>query len=146
MIDGELVVRALSIVNPVGDVVDETGLTIAGARREGKFMADHASSRRWDKATFDPGNNTILTTVMTNARLDKLQLYYLAERAGNGMVRAVSPVHTSFDGDIVFTLTTQEIEFNIDNLVELSIEAVRKSIVNAVMMARPLAGIPSIKQ
>jgi L-aminopeptidase/D-esterase-like protein len=109
-------------------------------------MAERASSRRWDKATFDLGNNTILTAVMTNAWLDKIQLYYLAERAGNGMVRSVSPVHTSFDGDIVFTLSTQEIEINIDNLVELTIEAVRQSIVNAVMMARPLAGIPSIKQ
>jgi L-aminopeptidase/D-esterase-like protein len=145
MRDGDLTVRCLSVVNPVGDVIDEFGQTIAGASRNGKFLADRSTQRRWNHADIQLGNNTILIAVMTNAALEKIQLYYLAERAHNGIVQAVAPAHTSFDGDIVFTLTTNEIETEIDNLTEITIETVRQSIINAVLQAESLGGIPALK-
>jgi L-aminopeptidase/D-esterase-like protein len=143
--DGNLKIRSLSVVNPVGDVVDESGKTIAGAVMNGKFLVGDADSRRWNRADIKLGDNTILTVVMTNVRLEKVQLFYLAERSHNGIVKSVTPAHTSFDGDIVFSLTTDEVEADLDNLCELAIESVRRSILNAVLHAAPLGGIPALK-
>ena len=143
--DGDLKVEVLSVVNPVGDVLDQTGRIIAGARRDGKFLARENLKRSWITPTFDLERNTILGSVMTNAILTKQQLFYVAERAHNGIVRSVMPAHTSFDGDIIFTLSMPEIEVKIDLITEIAIEAVSQSIVNAVIQATSLGGIPSIK-
>jgi len=142
--DGDLKVEVLSVVNPVGDVVDQSGRIIAGARKDGKFLAQENLSKSWITPAFDLERNTILGTVMTNAMLTKQQLFYLAERSHNGIVRSVVPAHTSYDGDIVFTLSTPEVDVKIDLITEMVIEAMSQSIVNGVTQATSLGGIPSI--
>jgi L-aminopeptidase/D-esterase-like protein len=141
--DGELIVEVLSIINPVGDVVDKTGRIIAGACQDGKFLAEQKLKRFWVTPTFDIEGNTILGAVMTNANLTKQQLYYLAERTHNGIVRSVKPAHTSYDGDIIFTVTTPEVNVKIDLITEMAIEAMSQSIVDGVTQATSLGGIPS---
>lgn len=44
----------------------------------------------------------------------------------NGYARAISPVHTSLDGDTIFTLGTGEVEVNIDTLGTLSAYVMEK--------------------
>jgi L-aminopeptidase/D-esterase-like protein len=44
--------------------------------------------------------------VATNAALGKGDLHRLAIMAQDGYARAIRPVHTPFDGDIVFALST----------------------------------------
>jgi L-aminopeptidase/D-esterase-like protein len=53
-----------------------------------------------------PGQNTTLAVVATNAALTKAELKRLAIMAQAGLVRAITPVHTPLDGDIVFALST----------------------------------------
>jgi L-aminopeptidase/D-esterase-like protein len=43
--------------------------------------------------------NTTLVVVYTNARLNKILTYRLAQRAHDGLAIAIRPVHTSHDGD-----------------------------------------------
>jgi len=50
--------------------------------------------------------NTTLAVVATDADLDKLALKRLAIMAQTGLSRAIYPVHTPLDGDIVFALST----------------------------------------
>ena len=50
--------------------------------------------------------NTTLVVVATDATLTKAQCTKLAAVAQNGLARALNPVHTMFDGDIVFGLAT----------------------------------------
>jgi L-aminopeptidase/D-esterase-like protein len=50
--------------------------------------------------------NTTLVVVATDAALTKAQCTKLAAVAQNGLARALNPVHTMFDGDIVFGLST----------------------------------------
>ena len=142
--DGDLKVEALSVVNPVGDVIDHTGQIIAGAHKDGKFLAQENSSKSRVTPEIDLGRNTILGTVMTNAMLTKQQLFYLAERSHNGIVRSVVPAHTSYDGDIIFTLSTTEVGVKIDLITEMAIEAMRLSIINGVTRATSLGSIPAI--
>jgi L-aminopeptidase/D-esterase-like protein len=53
-----------------------------------------------------PGANTTLAVVACNARLDKAEARRLAIMAQDGLARAIRPVHTPFDGDVVFALAS----------------------------------------
>jgi D-aminopeptidase len=53
-----------------------------------------------------PGANTTLAVVVTDARLSKAQCKRLAVMAQTGLARAIYPVHTPLDGDIVFAAST----------------------------------------
>jgi len=50
--------------------------------------------------------NTTLVVVATDAALTKAQCTKLAAVAQNGLARALNPVHTMFDGDTVFGIST----------------------------------------
>jgi L-aminopeptidase/D-esterase-like protein len=49
-----------------------------------------------------PGENTTLAVISTDAKLTKAQAKRLAVMAQTGFARAIYPVHTPLDGDIVF--------------------------------------------
>lgn len=53
-----------------------------------------------------PGANTTLAVVATNAKLTKAQARRLAVMAQSGLSRAIYPVHTPLDGDVVFAAAT----------------------------------------
>ncbi|WP_404384596.1 P1 family peptidase [Knoellia locipacati] len=52
------------------------------------------------------GTATVIGVVATDALLTKVQCRKLAEVSHDGLARAVSPVHTAYDGDAIFTLAT----------------------------------------
>ena len=53
-----------------------------------------------------PGANTTIAVVATDASLDKAGCRRLAVMGQDGLARAIRPVHTPFDGDSVFALST----------------------------------------
>jgi D-aminopeptidase len=53
-----------------------------------------------------PGENTTLAVIATDATLSKAQCKRLAVMAQTGLSRAIYPVHTPLDGDIVFAAAT----------------------------------------
>ena len=100
-------VWALTVVNPLGDVLDEHGEILAGARRDGRFAGSKAVLLGMTAApVFGAIENTTLAVVMTDAALDKLQCGIVARMAHDGFARAIDPVHTPRDGDCVFTMAT----------------------------------------
>ncbi|MEI8306210.1 MAG: P1 family peptidase [Chloroflexales bacterium] len=107
-------VGALVVVNAFGDVWEEHGGIIAGARAEGGGFCDTMRALR-DPATLlsfgggrraDEVSNTTLAVVATDARLSKAEVSKLAQMAQDGLARTIRPVHTPFDGDTVFALAT----------------------------------------
>ena len=52
------------------------------------------------------GENTTLAVVATDATLNKVQAKRLAIMAQDGVARAICPVHTPLDGDLVFAAAT----------------------------------------
>lgn len=62
----------------------------------------------WGAAKLDPrpGQNTTIAIVATDAALSRDQARRLAVMAQDGMARAIRPVHTPFDGDVVFAVST----------------------------------------
>ena len=53
-----------------------------------------------------PGTNTTLAVVATDLPLGRVDLSRVAEMASAALPRAISPVNTPFDGDLVFALST----------------------------------------
>ena len=56
------------------------------------------------------GANTTIAAIATNVTLDKAGCKRLAMMAQDGFARALRPIHTPFDGDTVFALSTGSIE------------------------------------
>lgn len=103
-------VGALAVVNALGDVLDAQGRVLAGPRLDdGTLAASVELIRRRGAALFAgavPHSNTTLTVVATDAPLGRTALSSLARMAGTALPRRISPVHTPFDGDITFALST----------------------------------------
>jgi L-aminopeptidase/D-esterase-like protein len=112
---GALRVGALALVNALGDVRDESGAIVAGARAaDGSWLDtelwiargghDRAAPRFEDLS----GRNTTLCVVSTNADLTRVQLGAMARAASGALYRRITPVGTQFDGDIVFATCPME--------------------------------------
>lgn len=103
-------VAALVVVNAIGDVLDGRGGILAGPRLDdGSLAASVDLIRRRGAQAFAgavPPSNTTLAVVATDAPLGRTALAALARMAGTALPRRISPVHTPFDGDITFALST----------------------------------------
>jgi L-aminopeptidase/D-esterase-like protein len=138
-------VSALTVVNALGDVLDESGAILAGARRGGSFVGSKDMLLKGDAAPlFSPLDSTTLSVVMTDAALDKLQCGIVARMSHDGFARAIDPVHTPVDGDCVFVLATGTRQSNVFQVGAAAAEAVAMSIRRAVRVARGLGGVPAV--
>ncbi len=141
-------VSALAAVNAFGDVVDPaTGKIVAGARRapDSREFADTAAAlKRGVRPGFGGRENTTLVVVATNARLDRVEARKLAQQAQLGMARAIKPVNTMVDGDLVIALSLGDRQADLNALGVAAAEAVAESILRAVRLAPTLGGVPGL--
>jgi len=151
-IAGGVRVSALAAVNAFGDVLDpSTGRILAGARvapdsREFAGMADLMKRGRVRRRFGVEGmeTNTTLVVLATNARLNKVEASKLAAMAHAGSARVISPVHTTFDGDLVFALSVGTAKADLNALGVAGAEAVALSIARGVQLARSQGGVPGL--
>jgi D-aminopeptidase len=108
-----LTVGALAAVNAAGGVTvgDSEHFWAAPYERNREFGGrGFPAAMPADALTFRvkgmPGENTALIVVATDATLTKPQTRRLAIMAQDGLARAIYPVHTPLDGDIVFAAAT----------------------------------------
>jgi len=144
-----LVVAALCVVNNLGDVLDySTGKILAGCRHpETNEFVDvtRILAGAQKPPVFSVGENTNLALVCTNAKLDKVQANMLARMAEAGFARTLSPVHSTFDGDLIFAASTGELPAEINRLGILAAEVLGRAVNNAVLNADGLGGLPALK-
>jgi len=142
-----LVVGALVAVNCFGEVVDPaTAQVIAGPRAEGGGFASTVDALRGLEQAPWGGESTTLAVVATNARLTKEYACRLASVAHDGLARAIRPVHTMVDGDVVFAMATGQTALEpmrYAALETLAAQAVERAVLKAVREAHGLAGVPS---
>jgi len=128
---GGVILCAASVVNALGDIVDERGMILAGARaRDGSWLGPMDPLRPLSRSPV--GTNTVLVALMTNALLSKVEANRVAMRAHDGMARAVTPAHTSYDGDTVFCLASGPVRADLDLVAEMGAQATAMSIRRAV--------------
>lgn len=141
---GEVVVRAVAVVNAFGDVRDARGNIVAGARAKdgawldsARFMAHGAGEpSRFDAVA---GHQTTLCVVSTNIALDRVALGSVARAASAALYRRITPVGTSFDGDVIFATspTASEVAAPAAQVEALAVAALETAIERAVRTRAP---------
>ena len=112
--DQGVTVGALACVNSFGSVTRPDGAFWAapfeiGAEYGGRPPGpDRLPPGDWTGTKLDPNarENTTLAVIATDAVLTPAQARRVAVMAQDGLARAIRPVHTPFDGDVVFVLST----------------------------------------
>jgi L-aminopeptidase/D-esterase-like protein len=144
-----LLVGALAVVNAFGDVREhDTGRIIAGARvaPDSHEFADSAAYIRQGivrQRFAEP--NTTLGVIATNARLTREQAQKVAQMGHNGLARSITPIHTLFDGDMVFVLSHPRQEADLHVVGLLGEEALRLAVDRAIKTAHGLGVLPAFE-
>lgn len=139
---GGVTLAAMVAVNAVGDVVDpQGGAVVAGSR------GPDGRPRSTVRALLDgerpggavQGSATTIGVIATDARLTKAQATKLAQIAHDGYARAIQPVHTVMDGDVVFALATgaAQVDGDMTLLGAVAAEVVARAVVDAVRGDNP---------
>ena len=112
-----ITVGALVVVNAVGTttVGDGPHFWAAPFEQDGEFggrgVAPQVSASDLAiRAKGGPRENTTIAVIATDAKLNKAQANRLAVMAQDGFARAIYPVHTPLDGDVIFSAATGAIE------------------------------------
>jgi L-aminopeptidase/D-esterase-like protein len=140
-------VGALVVVNAVGEAFGPDGRLLAAhlaadldlPTPDPGRVAAHRAERAAAVEALRAGTATTLAVVATDATLTKAGCNKLAGVAHDGFARALSPVHTAFDGDTVFALATGA-RPGVEGLDEVELQTaaadcVARAIVRAVLAA-----------
>ncbi len=144
-------VGALVVVNAAGSPVDASG-TLYAVRFgiEDEFAqvpvpSPQSATAYWaavaaEQAALRAGMATTIGVLATDVTLTKAQCAKLAGVAHDGLARAISPVHTAFDGDTMFALATGSLpapgEVDVVELQAAAADCVTRAIGHALCAAR----------
>jgi L-aminopeptidase/D-esterase-like protein len=142
-----LLVGALVVLNPVGDVLGPDGRLLAGARR-GPASNELAGTSRLicsgaPCGPLDQGTNTTLAVVGCNARVSRIEAAWLAEQAQVALARRIEPPFTRHDGDLVFAVSVGDKPVELHRLGLLCRAALNAALTDACQSAFPAGGLPS---
>lgn len=134
---GPVKLLVVTVVNPVGVIVDRDGTVIRGNydRDTGERrlpVVDYEAALLAGTPPTTAAGNTTLTAVITNVRLDDKELRLFGRQVHSSMNRAIQPFHTNHDGDTLFALTTDEIELAPAGSTRLGEQAVNSIALAAV--------------
>lgn len=112
---GPTKVAVFSVVNSLGAIMDRQGNVVRGHYnpQTGKrhTLTDALNLPPSDDDSENPSvGNTTLTLVVTNQKLNMAELRQLAKHVHSSMTRAIYPFHTSVDGDVLYAVTTDEVD------------------------------------
>ena len=136
-LSGGSTLAAMAVCNALGSVIGRDGRIIAGSRH----LPDDPNPPRQLE-------HTTLAVIGTDASLDRAQCHRLAQLGHDALARSISPVHTMFDGDTVFALSTgsgsamDAGEFL--GLGALAVEVLSEAIERSVLIATSLGGVPAV--
>lgn len=145
---GDLKIAAFVVVNAVGVVTTRDG-HVAACYRSPSWPAElrtadlfarfPASSRgEWPAVTAEPRGNTTISLVVVNRQLQPAQLQRLAAQVHTSMARAVQPFATEFDGDVLYAVSTGELDAPANGFEAVQIDV----LASEVMWDAVLASIP----
>ncbi len=134
--DGRIL-AALAVCNALGNVVGSDGRMIAGSRH---LPAPPLAPRHLE--------HTTLAVIGTDLDLDHSQCTRLAQLGHDALARSIVPVHTMFDGDTVFALSTGD-GTTMDGgdfmgIGMLAVEVLSEAIERSVLTATSRGGVPAV--
>ena len=143
-------ITALVVVNAVGNIFDrETNKTIAGVinplDRVSIIDPYEAFSLmlQADAETSAIPSNTTISCIMTNGTLTKSQAGHIADMVHDAYARSIEPVHTGFDGDTAFVLSSATYPCSPDLIGILATRVMESAIHDALYSASSAYGLIS---
>lgn len=158
--DSGLKVGGLFAVNSFGSVVNnETGQFWAACEELNKEYGDRGAPNNLPEDVLSGSklnndlakSNTTIGVIATNVKLDTRTAKRIAIMAHTGMARAIKPIHSPVDGDVIFVISTnsydKELSYReINEIGELGARVCARSISRAVYEAKSLFDMPSWKE
>jgi len=129
-----------------GELGGQTAPQIPKAGIDLDFPEDSKPGR-----VISPRTNTTLGVVAVDAKLTSVEAKRLAVMAQDGLARAVRPVHTPYDGDVVFALATGARELTeprpltLARLGTIAADCLARAIARGVYEARAIDGTPAYR-
>jgi L-aminopeptidase/D-esterase-like protein len=130
---GHTKIAVFTVVNAVGAIVNREARVVRGNRApesgvRTSFAADLLDGaallkRQLDATPAPPPENTTLTLLVINRRLRQLELQRLAIQTHTSMARCIHPFHTEHDGDVLFAVSTGEVEEGDISMLDLAVHA-----------------------
>ncbi|MBL6623597.1 MAG: P1 family peptidase [Rhizobiales bacterium] len=131
-IDSKYTIGAITIINSLGSpFIDDTGILYSGFYEMNGEMGGNINSNHKNFAEYifnyeyknntklrrdlTSKENTTISVIATDIDLNKLDLYKIAKMCTSGLSRAIKPIGTPMDGDIIFVISSNEKKINIDD-------------------------------
>lgn len=147
---GEVKIAVFTVVNALGVVTDREGKVVAcHAGRSARDLRAHdllnaspaSLSPDWDgqQAAEPDRKNTTISLVVTNRSMSSAELKRLAVQVHTSMARGIQPFATELDGDVLYAVSTDEVEAGPgDGLVTAEIGAVASELMwDAILSSVP---------
>jgi hypothetical protein len=121
---GPTKIAVFTVVNALGTVVDRSGRVVRCRRSSDRIPCPAIEEMLRDRLARQaasggdgaagpgkgPSGNTTISLVVTNQKLPYWALQRLAVQVHSSMARAIQPIATEEDGDVLYAVTTDEIE------------------------------------
>jgi 6-aminohexanoate-oligomer endohydrolase len=107
---GETKIAVFTVVNAFGAIVDRDGTVVRGHLDAATGTRSPLVARLEKQLPRTVPGNTTLTVVVVNQRLETRALRQLAAQVHASMARAIQPFHALVDGDVLYAVTTDEVE------------------------------------
>ena len=145
---GNVRVGALVAVNALGDICGPDGRPVAGLlTADGKGLSSTVEELMDDvshAANLFSGNTT-LGIVVTNCVFRKPELCKIAGMTHNGYARAIRPVHTTADGDSIYSLSVGDVPGDVNLVGTMAAYAMERAIVRAAAAAESAYGFKACR-
>jgi 6-aminohexanoate-oligomer endohydrolase len=112
---GPTKIAVFTVLNAVGAIVDRRGKVVRGYLDPATGTRHHLMEdieQRFADGTgaAPPLQNTTLTVLVTNQQLAPNLLTQIARQVHDSMCRGIQPFHTTYDGDVLYAITTDEVQ------------------------------------
>lgn len=148
---GNLKIAAFTVVNALGAVADREGHIKAGypapnwpANADNVNGLLKAMRESWTRGPVEtkPTQNTTISLVVVNQKLSFGDLQRLAIQVHTSMSRGLQPYATEWDGDVLFAVTTGEVDLPQDEKERTTAIALIPAIASEVMWDAILSSVP----
>jgi 6-aminohexanoate-oligomer endohydrolase len=107
---GPTKIAVFTVVNAFGAIVDRSGTVVRGHYDSELGTRSQVVEALEAQLPQAPPGNTTLTLVVTNQKLTRRELRQLGVQVHASLARAIQPFHALVDGDVLYTVSTAEVE------------------------------------
>jgi L-aminopeptidase/D-esterase-like protein len=152
-----LIVGALVVVNAFGDVIlPNSNKVFVGARKSkqslqlansSKQMREGVTRKEFGTVPLSDASvfNTTLGIIATNANFSKKEIHQVAQIAHSGLAKVISPLHSTFDGDLIFAISYGKKKADVNTVGLLGEATLIEAVERAVREADGFGVIPAHK-